>query len=100
MQEATKSSIQQLIHTKNVVMFTKTFCPYCVRAKKLLDSKGISYEEMALNRRDDGASIQDFLAEITSQSTVPNIFIKGKHFGGCDDLYAANSSGTLDALLK
>lgn len=78
-------------------IYTTPICPYCVRAKSLLKKKGAPFEEIDVFM-DSGAR-----AEMESQSngrrTVPQIFIGEQHVGGCDDLYALDDAGKLDALL-
>jgi len=81
---------------KPVKIFTTPWCPYCVRAKRLLDNKGVSYQEIDVDG-DDEARIR--LAEQTGRRTVPQIFIGEHHVGGSDDLHALEAQGKLDALL-
>ena len=81
---------------KPVKIFTTPWCPYCVRAKRLLDTKGVSYEEIDVEG-DDEARIR--LSEQTGRRTVPQIFIGEHHVGGSDDLHALEEQGKLDALL-
>jgi glutaredoxin 3 len=80
-----------------VEIYTKTFCPYCWRAKELLSSKGVEYNEVAV---DFGGPAKQMMVERASgQTTVPQIFIKGQHVGGCDDLIALERTGRLDDLI-
>jgi glutaredoxin 3 len=79
-----------------VKIFTTPWCPYCVRAKRLLDKKGVSYEEIDVEG-DDEARMR--LTEQTGRRTVPQIFIGEHHVGGSDDLHALEEQGKLDALL-
>lgn len=79
-----------------VVIYTTTICPYCVRAKMLLQRKGVAYEEINVGH---DAAARQALMERTRQRTVPQIFINGEHIGGCDDLYALDRAGELDAKL-
>jgi glutaredoxin 3 len=82
---------------KPVIMYTKTICPYCIFAKKLLKSKDVPFEEINLEGKTK--ELQE-LAQKTGMRTVPQIFV-GDHFvGGFDELSACNSSGELDQLLK
>lgn len=80
-----------------VEIYTTFFCPFCWRAKKLLDGKGVPFEEIDV---DSGPGLR---AEMTERSnggrTVPQIFIDGKPVGGSDDLAALDASGELDRLL-
>jgi glutaredoxin 3 len=81
-----------------VTIYTSSYCPYCISAKRLLDKKGVSYEEISV----DGRSA--VRAEMTSKAggryTVPQIWIGERHVGGCDDLYALEDAGRLDPLLQ
>ena len=80
-----------------VEIYTKGHCPYCHRAKALLDSKGVSYQEYEIST--DRARQQE-MSERSARRTVPQIFINGEHVGGSDDLAAAEKSGLLDELLS
>ncbi len=81
----------------DVTMYTTTWCPYCVRAKSLLARKGAQVKEINIEEV-DGA--RDEMVHRSGRMTVPQIFIGDKHVGGCDDLYALESQGGLDALLN
>ena len=81
-----------------VVIYTTMFCPYCHSAKALLEKKGIAYKEIAVaGQRAARKAMTDLAGGRTS---VPQIFIDGRHVGGCDDLYALDQAGTLDAVLR
>ena len=80
-----------------VEIYTKAFCPYCVRAKHLLDAKGVDYEETDLTF--GGPKRAEMVQRSGGRSTVPQIFIDGKHIGGSDDLAALERQGELDPLL-
>ncbi len=80
-----------------VVVYTTGTCPYCIRAKDLLDRKGIQYEEV---RVDLDPVQRDFMMERSGRRTVPQIFINDQPIGGSDDLYALDKSGQLDLLLN
>lgn len=82
----------------NVEIYTWATCPYCIRAKALLDSKGVQYAEYSI-QGDEAA--RDKMAERTGgPRSVPQIFIDDKHIGGCDDLHALDDKGELDGLLN
>ncbi|TMB36234.1 MAG: glutaredoxin 3 [Deltaproteobacteria bacterium] len=81
---------------KPVKIYTTPWCPYCVRAKRLLDKKGVSYQEIDV-ADDDEARVR--LAEQTGRRTVPQIFIGEHHVGGSDDLHELEAQGRLDSLL-
>ena len=79
-----------------VTIYTTSYCPYCVRAKDLLKRKGAAYTEV--NAEDD--AVRDaMIAKAGGRRTVPQIFIGDSHIGGCDDLYALDKAGKLDAML-
>ena len=80
-----------------VEIYTKFFCPYCTRAKALLDRKGVAYDEHDITMGGPGRA--EMLSRANGRSTVPQIFIGDTHVGGSDDLAAAESSGELDRLL-
>ncbi len=80
-----------------VKMYTTAVCPYCIRAKHILKSKGVA--EIEEIRVDENAGARDHMMQITGRRTVPQIFIGDKHIGGCDDLVALDSAGGLTPLL-
>jgi len=88
------------IADNKVMVFSKTYCPYCSKAKEALTNLGVKFTAYELDEQSDGAAIQAALLEITGQRTVPNIFVKGQHIGGCDNTLAAIESGKLQAMLK
>lgn len=82
---------------KNVVIYTFSTCPYCIRAKELLKSKEVSFTEIDItNKRDE----LNKLKEKTNCSTVPQIFVNDKFIGGCDDIMALYKEGNLDEILE
>lgn len=81
-----------------VEIYTTLFCPYCERAKALLASKGVAFEEM--DAPHGSAARKDAIARSGGRTTVPQIFIDGKPVGGSDDLAVLERSGELDALLQ
>lgn len=80
-----------------VEIYTKFLCPYCTRAKRLLDDKKVRYEEHDISM--GGPKRAEMLERASGRSTVPQIFIGGRHVGGSDDLAALEREGRLDALL-
>jgi glutaredoxin 3 len=81
-----------------VKMYTTAVCPYCIRAKQILKSKGVdAIEEVRVDMYPDERLK---MMEITGRRTVPQIFIGDTHVGGCDDLMALDSRGGLEPLLK
>ncbi|HEX8641439.1 MAG TPA: glutaredoxin 3 [Allosphingosinicella sp.] len=81
-----------------VEIYTKAFCGYCARAKRLLDEKGADYEEFDITL--GGPKRAEMLQRANGRTTVPQIFIDGRHVGGSDDLHALERDGRLDPLLK
>ena len=81
----------------SVVIYTKPFCPYCARAKSLLESKGVDYEEIEIGG--DREKRETMIQRAKGRTTVPQIFIDDHHVGGSDDLAALERMGKLDALL-
>ncbi|HEX8535354.1 MAG TPA: glutaredoxin 3 [Allosphingosinicella sp.] len=81
-----------------VEIYTKFFCPYCARAKRLLDEKGVQYEEFEISA--GGDKREEMVQRAGGRTTVPQIFIEGQHIGGSDDLAALERGGKLDALLS
>ncbi|OLC77663.1 MAG: glutaredoxin 3 [Deltaproteobacteria bacterium 13_1_40CM_4_68_19] len=82
---------------KPVRIYTTQTCPYCVRAKRLLQKKSVPYQEIDVSW-DDDARLR--LMQATGRRTVPQIFIGEKHVGGSDDLHALEERGELDGLLQ
>ncbi len=80
----------------DVTIYTTRFCPYCVRAKALLDSKNIRYTEIAIDTDHEQRSIME---QRSNQTSVPQIFIGEQHIGGCDDLHALEAADELDTRL-
>ncbi len=82
----------------NVKMYTTAVCPYCIRAKQLLKSKGVAQIEEV--RVDADPQAREQMMSITGRRTVPQIFIGATHVGGCDDLMALDARGGLLPLLQ
>ena len=83
--------------TAEVKVYSTTFCPYCVRAKQLLERKGVAFTEINLDNEAPEVKVE--LMQKTKQRTVPQIFIGNTHVGGCDDLIALDQAGGLLPLL-
>ncbi|GMG19565.1 unnamed protein product [Ambrosiozyma monospora] len=88
MSKQSVEKIQNLIKSKQVFVASKSYCPYCKASKQLLDEINADAYVIELDQVSDGGDLQDALASITGQRTVPNIFIGGKHIGGNSDLQA------------
>ena len=80
-----------------VVLYTTAFCGYCARAKALLESKGVDFEEIDVTFSPDKRA--EMKARANGRSTVPQIWINGQHVGGSDELHALDAAGKLDPLL-
>jgi len=92
-----KQLVESAIADNKVVIFSKSWCPYCKKAKGVL--AGDSPKIFELDELEEGSEIQNYLLEKTGQRTVPNIFIGQKHVGGSDDLGRLQASGQLTKLL-
>lgn len=80
-----------------ITIYLTQFCPYCVRAKSLLNSKGVNYTEIDVGAQPE---LRDEMTQKSNGVTsVPQIFIGATHVGGCDDMFALESAGKLDAML-
>ncbi len=83
-----------------ITIYTKDYCPYCVKAKGLLMRKGQQANIQEIDITHDETLQQDMVAKSGGRKSVPQIFIGDMHVGGCDDLYALDKDGKLDPLLK
>lgn len=81
-----------------VEIYTQDWCPFCSRAKQLLDKKGVAYQE--IDAPGGSAARKESMQRAGGRTSVPQIFIDGQHVGGCDDLMALDRAGKLDALLQ
>lgn len=80
-----------------IEVYTKAFCPYCTRAKRLLDGKGADFSEIDVTM--DRAGFDAMVARAGGRWTVPQVFIDDRHVGGSDELAALDAKGELDALI-
>ncbi|ALS99980.1 glutaredoxin 3 [Lacimicrobium alkaliphilum] len=80
-----------------VEIYTKNFCPFCIRAKQLLDTKGIEYQEYRIDQQPGLRA--PMIERAKGGYTVPQIFINDQHIGGCDEMMALDARGELDKLL-
>jgi glutaredoxin 3 len=78
-------------------MYSKTWCGFCVRARGLLQAKGVTIEEYVIDG--GGPKREEMIQRANGRTTVPQIFIDGRHVGGCNDLFALERDGKLDAML-
>lgn len=79
-------------------IYIKPTCPYCLRAQALLKKKGVAFHVIDINKEPERRP--EMIERAGGRSTVPQIFIDGRHVGGCDDLHALDAAGQLDALLQ
>ncbi|XP_038878490.1 glutaredoxin-C4 [Benincasa hispida] len=91
--------IKNTISSHQIVIFSKSYCPYCRRAKAVFKELRKVPHVVELDQRDDGSAIQDALSARVGSRTVPQVFIGGKHIGGSDDTVEAYESGELGKLL-
>lgn len=82
---------------QRVEIYTTPWCPYCFAAKRLLNAKGVAFEEIDVSR--DPGKRQEMMTRAKGRHTVPQIFVGPTHVGGCDDLHALDHRGGLDPLL-
>jgi glutaredoxin 3 len=80
-----------------ITLYVTGWCPYCQRAKALLNSKQLAFREIDV---DEDPKLRDEMTARSGRRTVPQIFIGERHVGGCDDLYALESKGELDPLVS
>jgi glutaredoxin 3 len=98
--EQAKAKAQKLIDENAVVVFSKSYCPYCRQTKQTLQSLGAEFTVHEIDQLPDGSELQDALEAITGQRTVPNSFINQKHIGGNSDLQNLVKGGELEKLLR
>jgi len=79
-----------------VKLYTTPWCPYCVKAKHLLTSKGVEFEDVDVSRE---PAMRREMEKLSRRSTVPQIWIGDKHIGGCDELFALDRAGKLESML-
>ncbi|XP_054711968.1 uncharacterized protein LOC129232325 [Uloborus diversus] len=91
--------IENYVKENKIMIFSKSSCPYCVKVKQLFQSLGVDYFALELDKEDNGSELQDAMAKKAGRRSVPQVFIKGTHIGGCDDTMAAHKSGKLVSLL-
>ncbi|KAJ0260564.1 Glutaredoxin-C2 [Hirschfeldia incana] len=90
---------KEIVSSNAVVVFSKSYCPYCVKVKDLLKKLGAKFIAVELDKESDGTQVQSALAEWTGQRTVPNVFIGEKHIGGSDSVTNLHKNGKLVPLL-
>lgn len=80
----------------DITIYSSNYCPFCIRAKQLLDSKGVSYNEIRVDGKPD---VRAEMARLAGRTSVPQIWINDTHVGGCDELTALERAGKLDTML-
>mmetsp|Transcript_25383 Transcript_25383/g.65593 ORF Transcript_25383/g.65593 Transcript_25383/m.65593 type:complete len:141 (+) Transcript_25383:23-445(+) len=91
--------IDQMIADNEVVVFSKSYCPFCAETKELFQSMGAKAKVVELDAIPNGHLVQAALQQKTRQRTVPNVFVRGAHLGGNDDTQAAYRAGRLTTML-
>ena len=79
-----------------IIMYTKSWCPYCERARALLKAKGVAFKEIDIESQPEQ---REEMVRRSGRRTVPQIFVGSRHIGGSDDIYELDAAGGLDALL-
>jgi glutaredoxin 3 len=95
--------MSSLITFPQVVIFSKSYCPYCIKTKQTFSGpvgQGHQVKVFELDMMDNGGEIQKTLLQMTGQRTVPSVWVKGQHLGGNDDTQRAAASGKLQAMLS
>ncbi|KAI5966506.1 GRX1 [Candida pseudojiufengensis] len=99
--QQTKQKVESLIKDHPIFIASKSYCPYCAQTKKTIEGLTKDAYIVELDETSDGKEIQDALAEITGQTTVPNIFIGGNHIpNGNSGVQQLNQSGELEKKIK
>lgn len=91
--------VKTTISNNKIAIFSKSYCPYCARAKNVFKELDVTPHVVELDLRDDGGEIQQALSILVGRRTVPQVFIDGKHIGGSDDTLEAYQNGELAKLL-
>lgn len=105
-EQAAGTMVDEFIHENQVAMFSFTTCPFCRKAKDVLNERGVTYATMELDELEgnEGNEIRAVLGKRTKRTSVPSIFIGGKYIGGCNDgapgLLPLVESGELDQMLN
>nr|AAF19628.1 thioltransferase [Schizosaccharomyces pombe] len=95
-----ESFVDSAVADNDVVVFAKSYCPYCHATEKVIADKKIKAQVYQIDLMNDGDEIQSYLLKKTGQRTVPNIFIHQKHVGGNSDFQALFKKGELDSLFN
>ncbi|GAB9475225.1 hypothetical protein Gpo141_00012327 [Globisporangium polare] len=95
-----KESIEALVASNPVVVYAKSYCPHCAKTKALLTELGVHFVLVDLDLIPEGEALQNALADLTGQRTVPNVFIGAKSVGGNSDVQELHAKEQLVSLLK
>ena len=93
------SGVEAEIASAKIVVYSKSGCPFAGRTKEMLRAANVTFLLRELDQMNNGSDVQNKLKQISGQSTVPNIFIAGKHVGGNSEVQAAKTSGALKMML-
>lgn len=91
--------VDKFIADNKVMVFSKSYCPFCKKVKAIFDSLNVQYLAHELDLVDNGAELQEALLQKSGQKTVPNVYINGQHLGGASDTETAHANGTLQTML-
>ncbi|XP_043279115.1 glutaredoxin-C4-like isoform X2 [Venturia canescens] len=94
----TREMVQQMVDADMVVIFSKSYCPYCKLAKEVFQKMKRQFTAIELDQRDDGDEIQSVLGEMTGERTVPRVFVNRKCLGGGTDVKKLYDSGKLEEM--
>ncbi|SPQ99062.1 Glutaredoxin domain-containing protein [Plasmodiophora brassicae] len=97
---ASVDDIQQIVQSAFIVMFSKTYCPYCSKLKALLQKLQLDARIVELDAIEDGRAMQNALSQVSQCNTVPQLFVGGKFVGGCDDVHRLHDSGKFLVLVN
>ncbi|KAL9314113.1 hypothetical protein ACSQ67_019565 [Phaseolus vulgaris] len=97
--EASLNKAKEIVSSAPVIVFSKTYCGYCKRVKDLFEQLGAAYKVFELDTESNGDNIHSAIIEWTGLRTVPNVFIGGKHIGGCDTVLKKHREDQLVPLL-
>ncbi|MES1916305.1 MAG: hypothetical protein MHM6MM_008137 [Cercozoa sp. M6MM] len=92
--------VKQLISANKVFVFSKSYCPFCVRVKNVLQAEGIEFVAVELDNESEGSQMQAAAAQLSGCRTVPQVFINGKFVGDCSKTTALARSGDLQSLVN
>ncbi|ONK73643.1 uncharacterized protein A4U43_C04F33750 [Asparagus officinalis] len=97
--QSASAFVQNAIYSNKITIFSKSYCPYCLRAKRVFSELHEKPFVVELDLRDDGSEIHSVLLDLVGRYTVPQVFVNGQHVGGSDDTTKAFSTGQLQKLL-